>query len=277
MNRTIAFFWAGGPMSWMRYLTLRSFRYYHPDWRMLVYSAEESRLNKMWRSCEKQDFTEYAGKDHSSDAISLGIDNHEWAPDFEISHLTPVHQSDLFRWWWLSRNTGFYSDMDILYLNTIDPLADVMSEFSVGAIAAGNDSAFPIAFLAANRSRAFYREVLSVALGKVGEGREYQSAGCCAVCDSARHRRGSTGLKCSISTVHSEEEFCWFSPLSVYPFTWTEIDRICDQTVELPDVTRAIHWYAGAPRSQTMNRLLTKDNWRRYPCTFTQRLESVLR
>jgi hypothetical protein len=35
--KRMSFFWAGGPMSWLRYLTLASFRHLNPNWEMRIY------------------------------------------------------------------------------------------------------------------------------------------------------------------------------------------------------------------------------------------------
>jgi hypothetical protein len=38
-----------------------------------------------------------------------------------------------------------------------------------------------------------------------------------------------------------------------------------------------LHWFGGAPLSQTWNQLLTPENWKQYDSTFTSYLQELLK
>lgn len=51
-----SFFWGGGPLSWLRYMTFWSFRKLHPDWEMRLYLRPVAHNQATWHTGEPQDF-----------------------------------------------------------------------------------------------------------------------------------------------------------------------------------------------------------------------------
>ena len=49
-------FWAGDTLSYLRYLTFKSLRHYHPDAKIQLYLTKEYNKDKHHWSCEGQDF-----------------------------------------------------------------------------------------------------------------------------------------------------------------------------------------------------------------------------
>ena len=55
IDKTAYFFWQGEQMSWLRYMTLRSFVYHNPDWRAVLYLASNPDYTRTWEGIENQE------------------------------------------------------------------------------------------------------------------------------------------------------------------------------------------------------------------------------
>lgn len=114
-------FWSGGKLSYLRYLTLASLRYHHPNSVIELYLQGEWKKDGFMWGCEEQDFQsdsleEYVTPD---EIYNLGISTKEFN---EFSNYPPNFQSDFFRWWWLKNNSGFYLDIDQIVLKPFNIL-----------------------------------------------------------------------------------------------------------------------------------------------------------
>ena len=101
--KRIYFFWDGRPMPWLRFLALKSFKKFNQDW-----------IIELW--CPKH-FTDKRITD-------LGIPIKKWISPkiYKGLILNGAQQSDIFQWYKLYETGGYYSDMDILYIKSINRL-----------------------------------------------------------------------------------------------------------------------------------------------------------
>ena len=64
INKTMTFFWSGEKLSWLRYMTLYSFRKLNPDWVMELHLSKPiHNLDKKWSTREVQDNFSSISKD----------------------------------------------------------------------------------------------------------------------------------------------------------------------------------------------------------------------
>lgn len=102
------------PLSYLRYLTVETFRRQNPGWEILVWQPQESCPTEPWDSGE-----------HSGAAA----EGEDWFPRLSeladlsrivdwsnYSGMSEVHRSDLLRWRLLSERGGWWSDFDVLWL-----------------------------------------------------------------------------------------------------------------------------------------------------------------
>jgi len=73
MKKDIYFYWGNETMSYMRYMTLYSFCGFNPDWKVYLIK-NNTPTNRVMQTAEKQDKTEYKGKDYSDRLKDLNID-----------------------------------------------------------------------------------------------------------------------------------------------------------------------------------------------------------
>ena len=128
-QKNIFFFWDGGKMSFMRYLTLYSFRLFHPEWNIILIKDNTEYKNDLWKHVEKQDLLSYNGEDYFQKSLELDIKivnfNEKYTQIFkeieiDIDLISPVHKKDILNWYLLSENCGIVADMDILFVRNLN-------------------------------------------------------------------------------------------------------------------------------------------------------------
>lgn len=112
-------FWSGSKLSFLRFLTFLSIRMHHPNSKIELYVAKKNFSDINWGT-ESQDFQKKIdGECFLGDLPGIGVNVIE--SDIFPTY-PPNYQSDLFRWWWLSQNGGFYMDTDQIVLKPFDSL-----------------------------------------------------------------------------------------------------------------------------------------------------------
>jgi hypothetical protein len=113
-------FWSGSKLSYLRYLTFKTLRHFHPNSIIELYTTDAFKVNGYKWGNERQDFeTELDGNDYFYNLYDLdvSIKTFDHFPDFP-----PNFQSDFFRWWYLSKNGGWYLDTDQIVLRSFHDL-----------------------------------------------------------------------------------------------------------------------------------------------------------
>ena len=268
--KRMSFCWGGSTLSWMRYMTLASFRFWHPDWEMRLYRAGDGNAAQ-WESHEQEDATTYHGGDNYLDQVEeLGIETIPWSCPVPGASVT--HASDLCQWQVLSHAGGFYSDMDILYVGSIDHAtagqADVMFCLSLGYMTIG--------FMGASGNNPVFRAIADAAIQGY-DPKAYQSTGAEAIYGLAG--LGPVWSNCAepgrLSVAYFRDHFpeLRFRELptnTVYPWNYTETSKVFAETHETPAGCIGIHWFGANPLSQAWNNILTENNFRAFTNTFTK-------
>jgi len=114
------FYWGEEKLPYLRYLTIASFRKYNPDWKIRVYYPKYRQLKKTWNSKEHK-YKVIVEKDYWEELKNLRITFVE--VDFKSldlsNDLSEVHKSDYLRWFLLANIGGLWSDMDIIYIDSM--------------------------------------------------------------------------------------------------------------------------------------------------------------
>jgi len=115
-------FWCGGKISYLRYLTFKSLRKFHPDSQIDLYVSKNGNKSIHNWGAEQQDFEkDESQKDYLDDIRELDVNVHE-IEYFGHPNYCPIYQADLFRWWWLYYFGGFYLDTDQIILKSFEDL-----------------------------------------------------------------------------------------------------------------------------------------------------------
>jgi hypothetical protein len=265
-------------MSWLRWLTLYSFRVLNPDWAICLYGPEEPCGPKAWATPEDDD-SEYAGGDYSDRLESLRVERRTWANP--LPHLGRAQACDLFQWELLAGPGGFYCDADILWLKPLEPIRRSVAD--ADAVFCLESGAMAIGFMASNRQPELfwdlYKAVLAAGVEQQGA---YQGYGTDAVygfalpdgpgpLTEAGHR-----VIAALRERYPKERLAVVPDETVYPFDWRQIDAIFTEDLEVPEATVGIHWFGGAPIAREWNCRLTESNWHLYSNTLTRCLRTLL-
>jgi len=115
-------YWGGGPLSYLRFLTVKSFMKYNPVWEIRYYYPTHPTMEMSWWSEEQKTIVPVT--DYTPQLLELPIT--KIAVDFEEigfkNTMPEVHKSDVLRLLLLSTVGGVWSDMDILYFKPMDLL-----------------------------------------------------------------------------------------------------------------------------------------------------------
>jgi len=294
--RIIHFYWGNEKMSFLRYMTLYSFRKFHPDWEIrLVRRKCDTNKVKSWITHETQDAFNYTNSADYSDRLEdLKIKFVDFDfPEIEKldSNMSDIHISDILGWYNLATVGGINADMDILFTKNVDFL---LQDYNNRHITTGilvykescpppydtfpRNDVYPIGFLIGVPENKFWKFVYQKAL-EVYNSKQYQSV-------------GATILKQSIKELAEEhlmdffeERFAAIPPHIVYPFApnpeiyfyngikmlWTG-----DHRKRIPESSVGIHWYGGDVTSQRFNNMITENNYKQFNNTICNLIKEIL-
>lgn len=282
--KQMVFFWGNTPMSWLRFITIKTFRLLHPDWDVKLFTAKTNNETGKWRSIERQDFFNYTKRSDYLDKISgLGIPIVEWKEN-NLPNIGPSHLSNLFKWKILHTQGGVYADMDIVFIRSINKLYKKLVNYDAGLTYA---KYFSIGVLFGKQNNALFKMIYNHSL-RVYDPQKYQCVGVLAIYH----------LLHGDNIYKNDEDIDWMKTYSFnnfkllsqktnssiynvpmhlfYYFNSGHIEDMFLREKRIPDTTLGIHWYAGNSLSQKYNNLLTEDNWHKYSCTLTNQLRKIL-
>ena len=281
INKKAFFFWEGEVMSWLRYMTLYSFVKYHPDWECELYlSNKPAKFAKSWNTLEVQDDHDKLKTNYIDDVKYLDIEIKEY--DFK-EPIHPVKKSDIFQWDILSKNSGVYFDMDIVFIKNIDPLWETFKDCD-SAISYFNykgHTYFSIGMVASNGNNYLFESLYKKSISLMDDSFGYQGCGKVTV-ESLIAQLAQEGSKRSNPFAMLEE--CYDQNIFnldnvIYPFQWDEdAARFYDVHSDIDQGHFGIHWFGGRPVSQVFNEMLNEDNFRKHAnsvCYFIDKAYSL--
>ena len=269
--KKIFFYWGNSTMSWLRYMTLYSFRKFNPDWEMELHVSDIDIKNKYWKGRESQDFHSYAGKNWLPEVEKLGVTFKE-CPVF-VEGAGPSHNSNFFKWNELATNGGIYSDMDILYVKPIEDYYQQIKNFQTGiAVAQIKKRGFySIGFMFSAGKDEFFKDVFDYSVNHC-DFNSYQSAGV----ESLYAMLRSSKKNLILSHPNCYEGLHHIPMRVVYPWRHNQTPHFFQHChTQVPEPTIGIHWYAGHPSAQKFNNNINPDTLNEYNNTMSYWLNKV--
>jgi len=276
--RRFFLYWSAPSLSYMRFLCIKSLRYFHPDWEIVLYYAPCSPVSKSWSGDICQDFEAPTGDDYMSRLDELNV---------KVMTLNetslPVHGSDLFRYIELEENGGIYVDTDIFWTGSIDEMYDDFCN-SDQVISHSTKLGFQIGLLAASPGSLLFNDWTSVAYIHFQKGgQQYQ---CCGV-DALVCLLGQTNYKLPIDTGTALAPWLLDALLGRYDKTYIldgdylyGIDggnarSIFEGNLGGWEPKLFLHLYGGSPTFQWYNSQVTPENFDQYNGPFFDVVRSV--
>lgn len=252
------FFWGNEKMSWLRYMTLKTFVQFHPNWTTNLYIYKTTQNKKLWDTHNTQDFFFFEGKDYFNKIYSLPINIKEWKlPDDlkeKYGDMTPSHASNFFKFSELGKGNGsVYADLDIVFIKNIDELIKSIRESnSTNAICL--DEYYSIGFLVALENDIMFNNIYNE-MKKVFCKEEYQGTWFHIL----NKNKPLEKLNSSFGGKSFNLDMDLFYKINSYL-----IPEIWESQKEITDNQIGVHWYAGHPLSQEWNNKLNELNWKQY-------------
>jgi len=282
ISKTMNFFWGNEKMSWLRYMTLFSFKVTNPDWKIRLYFTEPVAVEKTWSEYNQQDFFAFVGDDVTEKILSLGVEIRSWElsnPELteakEVKLIGPSHKSNFFKWGLLAKESGFYADMDILFTSSLNDYYEKVKDVDV--VNCFRNNHFSIGFLGSSGENKFYSDIFQHTYSSFNLG-TYQSAGVMSIYTWLQKQPQYTGKYWEqILELYPQLKFYNNTMDFVYPWNWLHLEEVFEKKhTSLPEGCVGIHWYAGAVIAQEYNNLLSEDNLSKYDSTISYFAQKVL-
>lgn len=242
-------FWSGAPLSYLRYLTFKTLRYFHPRSRIQLF------ISRKYKKCEdksglpNQEFINPAmiKKDYLPMLSALNVEV-EKLNIFPESY--PFQQADMYRWTWLRHNGGIYLDPDQIILRPFDSLplkkyGFMYSSYKVKSQFALNGEFSPIGVLGAERNNHIVNEVLS-RIQKYKATNNYNAIGVLMMHDIIK----KIDMK---NSFNAPPNYFYPAPICDY------MDGIYNGKLTLPKESLSAHWFGGYGPSIDFNRKYTEE------------------
>ena len=118
------FYWGGGKLLYMRYLSIKTFIKYNPDWQVIFWYPKEPFTGRSWYTdMYPAKIREEICKDYLPEVMKI---TSPMAVDFKSlgarKNLAEVHKNDFIRVNAMYLYGGLWSDMDIIYFKSVNEL-----------------------------------------------------------------------------------------------------------------------------------------------------------
>ena len=233
--RIAHFYWGGGRLSYLRYLTLETFHYYNPEWEIRFYYPKNPIRGHSWVGKEQKYVNNWEDWFPMLNADWVKIIEVPWDKPF-FKDMSEVHRSDYYRLMLLSTVGGLWIDMDILFFRSVDALAinipqnkrvkTVMCIFSYG---------HSIGFMMASENNVAFKRI-EIEAFKMYDAKNYQCI-------------GAEAYNKVFPTIQSVPDSVELGMEAVYFYNCTQIKYIFGQAPILPQDNPhciGVHWYAGS-------------------------------
>lgn len=213
------------PLSYFRFLTVKSFAELNPEWNIEVY-YDHSPVGRSWGIGRHERVEDYRGENYFDSLKQFAKIKKFDFSNTPVKDSHDIHKSDYLRWHLLRDYGGVWSDFDIYYTKPITALKENIEENKDKELFLPKylENKFAIGFIIGNK----------------------EAKGLVACCDSieafySRNAFQSIGA----DLLHSIEDKLNYSPLDpigVYPTTYRHIQS---HKEKIPN-SIGIHWYGGS-------------------------------
>jgi len=257
MVKIAHFYWGGNPLSYLRFLTVKSFIKYNPDWEVRFYVPRRHYFGDAeWVSHAHK--IKYMGEDymHQLDALGVNIQPFNFRAAGFREDVHEAYKSDFLRWYLLYHQGGFWSDMDVIFFKPLP--AHIFKAHDYCITADIGTGVYYIAFIYSRRGSEISRAVLRAAMQPANfDPNNYQCLGNVLV------------KKCFPNPTISYKQ---------HPKTFREHVHIFKPCINLPiqyirDIAKifenhshidlkssvGFHWYGGHPMATKWENILTPE------------------
>jgi len=252
--KVLHLYWGGQNLSYLRYLTVVSFRQHNPDWKIKIHRPlfpydgditwgdlphSEKGLATAGEYAYIEKLEEYYVEFVGHDFEKYGFKN----------NIPETYKSDYLRYLLLSTEGGVWSDFDILYFRPMNSVS--INKRENGNVDTGicifEDGLVPIGFLFSCAGNPVYAKLEVLAKQRLNL-KKYQSIG------------ADLFFLPEMNLMKFPINVGLISKDTVYALDWSRTKDIFINNVPLEQDTIGIHWYAGDLIAQQFNQRITPNN-----------------
>lgn len=271
--RVAHFYWSNTLLSYLRYLTIKTFSLKNPDWKIKFYYPKEKYTGeKLWN---REFPLDLVGKDYTQEIKN--IPNTEMIEvDFNllnIGDIPEVYRSDLLRLKLLGEEGGIWSDMDILYFRPMEEAWFNIPQYAnTDTIISYHPTRhhYSIGFLGAGAVNSFYLHLYRMGMQKIVNKGDYQWLGIMLWHSCFQTPKDILKIYPQLNIVDIQMDL-------TYSLDSTQIDLIYDKVTPLNNPkTIGFHWYAGHPNGVTTENNLKEGDFGGINNTITTTIRRIL-
>jgi hypothetical protein len=254
------FYWGGGPLSYLRFLSVQSFKKQNPDWQVKVHQpVTNSQAPSNWINNIKQDFRDQIN------TLDVAIVEHDFDRYGFSNQAHEVHKSDFLRWRLLATEGGLWSDIDIFYIKSMQCLEEnnlQHANIDVALCPLSPPHKHTVGFMLASKDNNFYRSISEVAMANYNPD-IYQCMGSDLI-------NGQFENFESFGQQFPNNQFVFLNKKSVYVITSKTIDQfyqpIDSSSNKKFNSSQVIgyHWFGGHSQSQEFENNLQPNTIKNY-------------
>lgn len=266
--RVMHTYWGATKLSWLRYMTVKSFSLTNPDWKIKVHTPTVL-------------FTQGLRWEQNI-APKRGDESRDWFPELKsisnveivevdcikegLGDIPDVFRSDLLRLKWLGTEGGLYSDMDVIHFRPLfEAYFNVEQNVDVDTIVSFSTERdhFSIGYLGSSVNSPFYNALYSRGTAQLLSEGDRQTFGVILWGSLVRNDVDIIRIFPNLKILNLTFKAC-------YPYLYSYMPDILENNHDLsvthPDCV-ALHWYAGHPDCAKWEHLLTSNNYMNYKTT----------
>ena len=270
-------YWGATKLSWLRYLTVKSFSVTNPDWKIKVYTP----ITIFTQGYLWEQNIAPKREDNTVDWFPMlkTISNVEVIEvncvEEGLGDIPDVFRSDLLRLKWLGTEGGLYSDMDVIHFRPLDEAyfnTDSNREVDTIVSYTYNNRHFSIGYLLGGTNNLFYSALYQRGLTRLATHGDRQTFGVILWGSLVKTDVDIRTQFPSLNVFNIDLTAC-------YPFLYNTMSDILENNHDLsvthPDCV-ALHYYAGHPDVAKWEHLLTPENYMKYTTTICNCIKKAL-
>jgi len=266
-------YWGGEKLPYLRYLTITSFIKYNPTWEIIFIIPKYLSTLLTWSGKQPErmnrDYIDYMPEIYNLEKNGkLKIEIFDFETIGINNSLNEVHKSDFIRYYLLYSRGGIWSDMDIIYYESLNSISVNKQEFSDKDVFVKyknpNDkeigiNGHAIGFLMGSKDNQFFKDVFNLALQKYSKN-VYQGIGP-ELLNDYLPVNDELKQKYNLECITKSDIYC-LDHNTYSLFTWFD-DNLFDKYYINNSI--GIHWYGGHTDFKDVLINVNRDNIENYP------------
>lgn len=267
-------YWGASKLSWLRYLTVKTFHLTNPDWRIKVYTPVQTFTRGLiWEQ-------HLAPKD--GDNTKDWFDELKNIPNVEIikvdylaqgfGDIPDVFRSDLARLKALSTDGGMWSDFDVIHFTSLsEAYFNTEDNKEIDTIVSYTHlrQHFSIGYMFGSANNVFYKDLYNLGVNSLLPQGDRQTFGVILWAKIVSNDIAIRTQYPSLRVHNIELRIC-------YPILYNDMTGILEHNRDVGSDTIALHWYGGHPDSAKWEHLLTPENYTQFDTTLCNCIRKAL-